>query len=188
MPLKASPENCIGLRRDIITTKPLTPPVPKPLYNLYKSTGEIERKPLQQIYSIGLRLTVSMISGLFDHAEDRSEPSGATLSFLPLLPATGMFTHKFHPSFRSMLTVFKTGHLLLFEYWATFTSGFCYTRISPFHYSTACFGVSAKFAFTSLQKVSRIFLAFRASVYCRCQNPSCLNRHQDPHIPFCVAF
>ena len=129
-----------------------------------------------------------MISGLFDHTEDRSEPSGATLSFLPLLPATGMFTRKFHPSFRSMLTVFKTGHLLLFEYWATFTSGFCYTRISPLHYSTACFGVSANFAFTSLQKVSRIFLAFRASVYCRCQNPSCLNRHQDPHIPFCVAF
>ena len=129
-----------------------------------------------------------MISGLFDHTEDRSEPSGATLSFLPLLPAMGMFTHKFHPSFRSMLTVFKTGHLLLFEYWATFTSGFCYTRISPLHYSTACFGVSAKFAFTSLQKVSRIFLAFRASVYYRCQNPSCLNRHQEPHIPFCVAF
>ena len=42
-----------------------------------------------------------MISGLFDHAEDRSEPSGATLSFLPLFPAMGMFTHKFHPSFRN---------------------------------------------------------------------------------------
>ena len=129
-----------------------------------------------------------MISGLFDHTEDRSEPSGATLSFLPLLPAMGMFTHKFHPSFRSKLTVFKTGHLLLFEYWATFTSGFCYTRISPLHYSTACFGVSAKFAAASLLQVSRIFLAFRASVYCRCQNPLCFNRHQDPHIPFCVAF
>ena len=81
-----------------------------------------------------------MISGLFDHTEDRSELSGATLSFLPLLSATGLFTRKFHPSFRSMLTVFKTGHLLLFEYWATFTSGFCYTRISPLHYPTAWYG------------------------------------------------
>ena len=53
---------------------------------------------------------------------------------------------------------------------------------------TACFGVSAKFATASLLQVSRIFLAFRASVYCRCQNPLCFNRHQDPHIPFCVAF
>ena len=52
---------------------------------------------------------------------------------------------------------------------------------------TACFGVSAKFAAASLLQVSRIFLAFRASVYCRCQNPLCFNRHQDPHIPFCVA-
>ena len=53
---------------------------------------------------------------------------------------------------------------------------------------TACFGVSAKFAAASLLQVSRIFLAFRASVYCRCQNSLCFNRHQDPHIPFCVAF
>ena len=53
---------------------------------------------------------------------------------------------------------------------------------------TACFGVSAKFAAVSLLQVSRIFLAFRASVYCRCQNSLCFNRHQDPHIPFCVAF
>ena len=53
---------------------------------------------------------------------------------------------------------------------------------------TACFGVSAKFAPASLLQVSRIFLAFRASVYCRCQNPLCFNRHQNPHIPFCVAF
>lgn len=53
---------------------------------------------------------------------------------------------------------------------------------------TAWFGVSAKFAVASLLQVSRIFLAFRASVYCRCQNPSSFNRHQDPHIPFCVAF
>ena len=28
----------------------------------------------------------------------------------------------------------------------------------------------------------------RASVYYRCQNSSSFNRHQDTHIPFCVAF
>ena len=53
---------------------------------------------------------------------------------------------------------------------------------------TACFGVSAKFAAASLLQVSRIFLAFRASVYCRCQNPSSFNWHQDPQYRSVLPF
>ena len=111
---------------------------------------------------------------------------GATLSFLPLLPAAGMATHKFHQSFRCFRwIVSRTIKSLVLSYF--FLRILLYTDFSA-SLPTAWFGVSAKFAAASLLQVSRIFLAFRASVYCRCQNPSSFNRHQDPHIPFCVAF
>lgn len=126
-----------------------------------------------------------MISNLFSHTEDRSEPSGATLSFLPLFPATGMFTHKFHPSFRTQFSKLQIPITLVLSYF--YPRILLYTDFSA-SLPTAWFGVSAKFATASLLQVSRIFLAFRASVYYRCRNPSCFNWHQDAHIPFCVAF
>lgn len=104
-------------------------------------------KLLWQIYHIDLRLTQSTVSDFFSHTEDRSEPSGATLSFLPLLPAAGMITHKFHPSFRKMFSISGFQDQNNFWYWATFTSEFCYTRISPLHYQQ----LASEFPLSSLQ-------------------------------------
>ena len=106
-----------------------------------------KKKLLWQIYHIDLRLTQSTVSDFFSHAEDRSEPSGATLSFLPLLPAAGMATHKFHPSFRKMFSISGFHDQYNFWYWATFSSEFCYTRISPLHYQQ----LGSEFPLSSLQ-------------------------------------
>ena len=121
----------------------------------------------------------------FSHTEDKSEPSGATLSFLPLLPAAGMITCKFHPSFRLFATVFETIKTLVLGYF--YLGILLYTDFSA-SLPTVCFGVSVNFASAPLLKVSRIFLAFRASVYYHRQNPSCFNWHQkSAHtVPCCL--
>lgn len=80
-----------------------------------------------------------------------------------------------------------TSHSVI-EYLATFTVRFCYTRVSPLHYLTACLGFSDKFAKDSRLQVSRIFPSFRLGVYYRCQNLSCLSRRIISHPALCVAF